>query len=205
MKTIRWFLVLLLLVEGLAGVEDIAMGNNMLTVGIPKVPDVALLDFAKVPTLDCLQTMTMVGGSPFYSYDNHLEKIYFKRVTPSSDYKTWDFEFIDNARFSDGTPLTATHWYHSIARAVKLGLGVHFNPREELVGAKESKDGYCGGLQITGNTVTLRLVQSNKSLPTYIPLLAAPYHLNYFEVQEAGKSHLLDNYSAPDLNFSGRT
>jgi MarR-like DNA-binding transcriptional regulator SgrR of sgrS sRNA len=58
--------------------------------------------------------------------------------------------------------LVAEHWYFSVARAIKKGRGIHFDPKRDLVGGLEAVDGFCEGLSSSDNSVTLRLKEPNK-------------------------------------------
>ena len=150
------------------------MSNRQtLKIGVPSLPSVDDLDFGRVRTLAVHETLQYLGGAPLFSYDKHLEAIYASSADPNEDFTQWVVRFDPKARFSDGTPLTAAHWYHSIARNIRFGAGVHFNPKIELVGGTQSQDGYCEGLELSGNEVRLKLVKPNRSLRRLIGKIEA--------------------------------
>lgn len=138
---------------------------SKLTVALPSLPKLEDLDFAVARTLDVHTVLLQLIGAPLFSWGPHIENIYATNVTCSEDFKTWTVSFSRNAKFSDGTPLMAKHWYHSIARTIQKGAGVHFNPKKDLVGGDKTKDGYCEGLQLIDNQVCLYLKEPNKNFP----------------------------------------
>lgn len=136
--------------------------RSKLTVAYAQVPSVKDLDFTRVRTVAEHDILILLGGAPLFSSGEHLEKIYCSKYSANRDSSTWTITFSEKAKFSDGSRLTAAHWYESLARAVRMGSGVHFNPKRELVGGATSSSGYCEGLQLKGNSVILRLNQPNK-------------------------------------------
>jgi len=136
--------------------------SSKLTVACRSIPPLAELDFAVVRTLDVHEVLIFLAGPPVFSLGPYIERLYVENVRSSDDHRTWRFAFRKDATFSDGSPLTAEHWYHSVARAARVGAGVHFNPKADLVGCDQSPDGYCEGLIVRGNEVCLQLREPNK-------------------------------------------
>jgi hypothetical protein len=139
----------------------VLLKSETLTIGVSKLPRLSELDFARVGTLSEHLLLQHLGGSPLFSHDSSVESIYAEVVSSSKNEKTWRVEFRPAQKFSDGSSLSASNWYHSIARNIKHGLGVHFNPKIEILGGDKAIDGYCSGLRLANNCVTLTLCNSN--------------------------------------------
>lgn len=147
------------------------MSNNRkteLTVAYRSIPALEELDFAVVRTLDVHEMLILLGGSPLFTVGDYIENIYAEDVESSDDYSLWFVHFRKGMKFSDGSSLTAAHWYHSIARAIRVGAGVHFNPRKDILGADSAKDGYCEGLSLNGQVVRIELKEPNRNFSRLI-------------------------------------
>ena len=182
---------------------------SKLTVALPSIPKLEDLDFAVVRTLDVHEILIQLIGAPVFSWGAHIENIYANKVTSSDDFNLWTVHFAKDAKFSDGSPLTAENWYHSIARTIRAGVGIHFNPKKDLVGGGHSKDGYCEGLKLEGNQVQLRINEANKNFPRLIGKVEAtilpiyndkPYQLNLIKGSQSGPC-IMESYSAEKITL----
>lgn len=191
--------------------------RSKLTVAYAQVPNVKDLDFTRVRTVAEHDTLILLGGGPLFSSGEHLEKIYCSKYSPNRDASAWTITFSGNAKFSDGSSLTAKHWYESLARAVRLGAGVHFNPKRDLRGGETTSNGYCEGLQLKGNSVVLTLNQPNKLFYRMLgrveaTVLPISNSFDFFQspssgpyrVREQSESHLLLEINSHYPGHNGR-
>jgi len=139
-----------------------------LSVSIPSLPPFESLDFNSVTNLGQFQILGLLGSGPVFSWENFIEQLYVSRIEMSPDATKWTFHFKEGLKFSDDSPLNAQDWYNSIRRTIRAGVGVHFNPKRDLIGGAESPDGTCEGLVLKENKVELALNAPNINLPRLV-------------------------------------
>lgn len=124
-------------------------GSNILRYPIETEP--TTLDPALVqdgPTIDLLQNM--YEGLVGWNEKNEVVPLIAKEMPKiSADGKTYTFTIRDEAKFSNGDPITAEDVKYSITRALdpKLASAVAMNYLDDILGAKDVADGKAADLK----------------------------------------------------------